>query len=776
MQILACCDYFPHWKYIKSLLNTEEKEGTIQYHGNSIASHSKSIFYVSKSFSYKQNSSTDSCILKKIHELEQETKKLKAEITGKEIRNSILEKDNNIFKQNITKLTETIDELNKKIQSLKIENLNLQNSISQLKKNNMALQNEIKKMEEQENTDLTDKSLVYKTCYKLWKQAKNNEGKTTNRSYDEALKPIFVLFVLLGKKVYALAYQTLGFPSYQTAVNYKKEESKKYFGDTFENKTIFNGTLDNIKTLVECFMPNDKEERDENAVLVVDAASIRANITIEENGVVEGLIKPLTISKEEATELILDEDKFRKFCYDKLDEAAQAIFVILVAPIDPSLNTFPICEITANSGAATDEITNTMDKLKLYLKSTGVNIIGYGNDGDKHYLTAAMEFIKMAMNSFEEDISKPLAYCFDSFTNTIVFYDPLHNGKNNRYFLSDPRFLFFWIDEQATKYHVEELKQIIDPNVLSTSSFTKMDDNLALKLFSEKSIAACIEKERKDLAFALLPTTLLFQAIFKEDMSRHERIRRLSIGFAIVFLYSYDGKLHKEEKQYKQNEYKSEKGSRIWPNTFCGKYLEMIYGTIKELSLNRRINLGSLGSHLIEHWFGLIRKLTHQNFELKAFQDATRNTLLYRATSNEIGVKTSADKRKSDSGVKLLNENEDISLQPFGKDLWIAYKIARECGMPIFESDSHEEVMKPEFNVDLDYNSLDDLFHEVQEQNKSMMSMRKSGIGKVPGAIQSGTHNANSQLNNLVVEAVYPKRRSRSMRGKTFKGMYESKY
>ena len=82
-----------------------------------------------------------------------------------------------------------------------------------------------------------------------------------------------------------------------------------------------------------------------------------------------------------------------------------------------------------------------------------------------------------------------------------------------------------------------------------------MDDKLAVKLFSKESIGKCITNNRKDLAFALLPTTLLFQEIFNEDLTKHQQIRSLSIGFAIIFLYAYEGYLQKEHKNFKQSEY-----------------------------------------------------------------------------------------------------------------------------------------------------------------------------------------------------------------------------
>lgn len=759
IQILSFIEYQKQWKKIASILHQDGKVSTIKYHGNNIIAHKCSIFYFTKhiiSYDIQQNQN-------KLLEYYDELQNLKKHI-------KTLEEENLRLKHEIILMKEDSKTKDQKIQTLQQHNTELLQDIQTTKEENILLKKE---------PEFEGKSIAYKTCYLLWKQAEENETRPVhNKTYIEDLKPIFVIFSMFGKKVYAFAYQTLGFPSFITTMTYKKELANYHFGSALEDKLIFNGEISNLKTLIDCFLPENRTENESKGVLVVDAASIRANISINEKGVVTGLKEKLVLSEEETNVLLNDEKKFRQFCIEKLDNAVRAIFVILYAPLDPTLKAFPICEITALNGSANDEITDKMKQIRKELEELKIKVIGFGNDGDKHYLKAAKEFLEIAVRSFQEQTDQTLSECFEEFMETLVFYDPLHNGKNNRYFLSDPEFLFFWVDEESTKYNVDDLKAIIDPNLLSTSEITKMDDNLALKLFSEKNIHSCIQNKRMDLAFALLPTTLLFQAIFKEELSRAERIRRLSIGFALILLYAYDSKQHLIEKGYTQREYKDRnkhRGSRIWPSTFCGKYLEMIFGTVKVLCENTKIHMGSLGSHLIEHWFGLIRKLTQQNYELSAFFDATRKTILYNTLCSELGVNTKIEKRMSDSGVKIMQENEELDLRPLGYYICIAYKIAKECGMPIFEAGNVIDIIQ-KYEKDVEYSSLTDLFPtiDMKKPNKTM-SMRKDGFGKAPGAVQYGTHRANTQLQKLAIKPVKPKRKNRSLKGKSINGVPEAK-
>lgn len=188
------------------------------------------------------------------------------------------------------------------------------------------------------------------------------------------------------------------------------------------------------------------------------------------------------------------------------------------------------------------------------------------------------------------------------------------------------------------------------------------------------------------IAFALLPTSLLFEAIFG-DITRTERIEYLSIGFALILLYSYEAQAQQGANNYTQRSNRSKDGSecvRVFPESFCSKYLELTYSLINQLALNTRIHLGSLGSHKLEHFFGLIRRLTYDDYSPQAFERITRKALLYKSLCKTLNCSIKIDKRKSDSGSKLEKDTDAPILLPFAAYLSTAFSILNDCGIPLF--------------------------------------------------------------------------------------------
>ena len=73
--------------------------------------------------------------------------------------------------------------------------------------------------------------------------------------------------------------------------------------------------------------------------------------------------------------------------------------------------------------------------------------------------------------------------------------------------------------------------------ILNNNRFTKMDDGLPLKLFTIQNILHLRSKQKYDLSFSLLPSTLLLESIMNESYTREQRLHLLSIGYSIIFIY-----------------------------------------------------------------------------------------------------------------------------------------------------------------------------------------------------------------------------------------------
>ena len=566
---------------------------------------------------------------------------------------------------------------------------------------------------------------------------------------------------------------------------YKKYKTQQLFGSSASNPNLFNGDDENVSLLIDTLFPKNITEEQKNVILAIDAASVRANITIDENGLVTGLKNRMTLDKTEAKTLIDNESKFKEFCVSHIKEAIQAIFTVLLIPLDNSIEAFPICEIAAECGNATEEILQKLDSLKNVVERKDLNVIGFACDGDPQYLEDANIFLKECIDGFLINNDEPITRNFSNMLRRIVFYDALHLGKNNRYYYSDDCELFVWVNPEAERISCRDFEEIgISKDILDKTA-NKMDDNLALRLFTFDNIKKCLINGKRALAFALLPMTLLFKAIFG-DAERQERINYLSIGFALMFLYVNEANDQGNINKYTQKNYHIKHGKsevRLFPSNFCAKYLELTYNLIHQLSLNTKIHLGALGSHILEHWFGLVRRLAYNDFTPQTFDIITKKVMLFKSLCKSLKCTTKVEKRKSDSGCILDKDEKDPVLKPIGSYIGCAYIILNECGIPLMHADKYE-TLKNAYLDSMDVTSIDSLLEMnadkrsiTKKKKTSMQTFRKLGIGVANSVNQKITYTVNADIMKInasdvpvTVKVMDPKKIQSSP--KEFRGLY----
>lgn len=92
------------------------------------------------------------------------------------------------------------------------------------------------------------------------------------------------------------------------------------------------------------------------------------------------------------------------------------------------------------------------------------------------------------------------------------------------------------------------------------------------------------------------------------------------------------------------------------------KFLLLCASLLSVMSLPMKIRLGALGSHLLEHFFGRIRRLSHGDNRDSTFRRQARNIFVENLLASEIGYCIRITKRVSDSGANLEDEVFDRSL------------------------------------------------------------------------------------------------------------------
>lgn len=338
----------------------------------------------------------------------------------------------------------------------------------------------------------------YAALYKIYESAlKNMNINVHAKRYNDDALDICLLFYLLGKETYLLCEKLFHFPSLETMRKYRIKKMQMLFGENADNPNLFNGSPENIHSLIDALFPKDCTDEQKKVVLAIDAASVRANITVEQSGQVTGLTdKDFRISPQEAQELINSETKFKQFCAYHFDKATQAIFAVLFVPLDPDLDTFPICEIAAKSGSATEEILDQLKIIKTIVEDDGIHVVGFGCDGDPQYLDDAKVFLQYCLKNFAANFNGSIIDNFNQILFEVIFYDTLHLGKNNRYYYSADSKMFIWVNPQADTFSREDLiKAGINAAYLPQHD-NKMDDNLALKVFTFENIRECIRRNK----------------------------------------------------------------------------------------------------------------------------------------------------------------------------------------------------------------------------------------------------------------------------------------
>ena len=118
----------------------------------------------------------------------------------------------------------------------------------------------------------------------------------------------------------------------------------------------------------------------------------------------------------------------------------------------------------------------------------------------------------------------------------------------------------------------------------------------------------------------------------------------------------------------------------IWHQEFCERYLSSVFMMIRTLTDPRPINMGALGSHHNENFFGAIKRLSNNDESIEQFRTASEKALALKVICNSYGLRSvKQDGRKSMSGARLPSEGYS--------DMAIGYHFSRAMQLWSFVAD-----------------------------------------------------------------------------------------
>ena len=460
----------------------------------------------------------------------------------------------------------------------------------------------------------------------------NMKVDMTSKRHDNS-KKLTPLLLSFGKKTFNTISEYFGLQCLRASQMSKQKQIEELFNGYIPK---FDGSREDVTYIFKNFY-NDHESLAQGGILAIDGASIEPNVVIHENGDVLGIAGLSKIDPSEAKEIIADIEKRKEFYKQHEKQILSHIFIILFCPTSCNLQYIPIMKCEVCSGSATDEIKNKLEGLAdMISQQLNINVVGYGMDGDPKYLVYATDFWEICLNNFlscSQEFNKKLYNIHQC--KIPCFYDSIHLSKNDRNKLSTGNTYYTWPSNDEITISCNEYEECgIPKKIFTTNNKEKQHDRYPMQLYSIETLKMLTLQNRNDLAFNILPTALLLTVIFKDGLSREDRINLLTIAHALIFMYLVD-RTHIGIEENNQRQYHKKKSTEDityarYTEKWCTKMLIVTYLMSCQLAkYNESLNMAALGSNLVEHFFGNLRYLSHHDKSINGMINAMMNIMIH---------------------------------------------------------------------------------------------------------------------------------------------------
>lgn len=560
--------------------------------------------------------------------------------------------------------------------------------------------------------------------------------KSSGKRYPN-LDNFLALLSFFGRKQCSILHHTLMLPHFNTLICKRKAVLEQ---NDFTDM-IFDGKTGNIQKL----MAINSIDSDIKAVLAVDAVYVQPYVSVDDTGLITGLVKLPEDSKDIAKIILENEQEFEQFIRREQKSIINAIFVFQVQPLDGTYNAFPIYYKTAHSGTAKADIHDEISHFFDDLEKVGIHIKGIGTDGDAQYFVYSRTLVNYIFDDIDVFISGTLLDNLQSFQKLLHFSDPFHLVKRDRYKKVSNEFF------SCSPIHADIVRKVnnltaygLSEYILSNDKSRKMEDDLAQNFFSIEVLQNILSKKDIPLLCAMLPSALLMNSLHSKELSRIQRIEELLFGVGIVLIYYIcQNPSYQNFNDITQTKLAYYKLISCFSQQWCVEYISSALSIAYMLMTEKNLNLASCGTHLLEHFFGNIRRMSNGDDSLKSFTRTMQNVVIEGKLCRECGIDMTKSSRRKDSGV-IVSDNvflEKCSLIDFlekammllnnfvdFKNMWLPEGLlAVKQKMPMDE--------------------LNDLIPEVLKIKRTFYSTKKAKMTSTGGYSNIRRWKASDQLN-----------------------------
>jgi hypothetical protein len=530
-------------------------------------------------------------------------------------------------------------------------------------------------------------------------------------TYDARLCALYAYFGYHGLLVSRSLQVLFGFPCHRHLIDMRKRVLHPLLAD----KKIFNGSLDSIRLLKGAFLPNERCR----IVVGSDATFLKAYFGVSRTAEPSGTLS--VVSHEAVDAACVNSAQFLDLLAHQ--ELIKAVFVVLAIPLRPRAAWFPIAVVLAGTGSANPQIRALIDYVIQNARDAGFDVIAHAVDGDRGYASASIDFYAHLNASLKNLLSRSLSEIplgpKEVPQDTLICYDFLHLLKNDKSarIRVEPKHVIPECPESAISS--QDLRAIgVASWILDEDSYRQMDEFLALALFTYENIRKAYETRRYALFLALLPSYLFQTAILQPNLSRQDRVTRISVNFALIYYYC----LLEERIRPGSKRKKSFTKNAVWTAEFARKSLILALFDLKEILRNEDLNLGALGTHYNEHYFGLLEKCQGNVNTADSFVQACVRAMNMKALMAHLGVEVIRSKHVSDSGATVSGSDRAQATQNLGRWLKFAQTLFQlvnsKVDLPILRG----------FESPL---LIDDFMRLIQSQHVEMQEMKFQSTAKL---------------------------------------------
>ena len=491
------------------------------------------------------------------------------------------------------------------------------------------------------------------TCEKNLRSLESTGVSNGFRYPDSELRKLYVLMSLSGKVFYSVLHNLLGFPCWDTVKEYRQQLMAEVV--TFEK---LDGEPSNIEALKSCFPWSGDDRR---CVLSIDATAVKCNFGVKIDGTVLGAVNPFSVPPETAVKMSIDQREFDLFYKQHASQIAKAAFVVIANPLSVDNHEFPVAVFAHHQGQMDDLMLGKLQKLNETMRQLGFGVVGNGFDGDAKFTKYATLLCEKMLKLVAKDMTGTVKQIFSDVVENseiVTFFDPNHQVKCDRYRRTLPNDVCVFFNMEPSLHNRDFVELLgLSASVMSPSEIHKMDDALPKMLFNIENLVCSVSACRIDMFIALFPSTALLTAIMEEGISRRERIDLLLCAWCFMFLYYVSMLKYKPENDDSQTLKKSsDRPIALWHTDHVRRYLSSVCSIVLTLLDPRAVNLGALGSHHNENFFGQVKKMGRYDESIEGFKKAVEKTLLMRQLHRYFELSISPPGRNSMSGARIPSE------------------------------------------------------------------------------------------------------------------------